>query len=639
MSWFEKYYKRFFDDELPSKGWDYKKPENFLETNKKTYQSRLGNWSAEKSAGTMSWWGGRSPIYTGYSSITSKEDSERSEKLLSDVYRTVREFVIILNFPFNVYVQFVGNHKEALYGFRHDSGRRLFVPTKVFDDPTKTNEEVTSITCGAGVHEAAHLLFTEYRVFKSFMNSIRTEMRDTISPLAVENLTEIIFNLIEDERVEDKLLSERPGYLEFIKSHKKYKLEKLKSYPWKNKEFGQFFDNLFRLIRYPEEIDEKVVEKYSRIYGVIRDLINPLPSKTKDVCKVVRTIVELILDSFEDISAESLNREESIEQLDEEFKKLTNSEITDKILYGVDEDSGYDPSQKLIGCKISDNPLIYKLVMGKVEKGVGKGVYFEKKAGDKVNYLKDKDKISKYIPAIKKLISGSDKNYDFVVHGCRYGLLDTTKLAEAYQGVPHVYKRVGHVVTNKTTVCILIDESGSMSGYREVMAREAGILLNEALGSLPGVDLYVYGHTADITKIGDVNLSVYREGNRYNPKYSMSDIKAQCQNRDGQAILEVAKRVRKFTDAKTLMFVLSDGVPAAYGYCGEEAIRDTRKHVVEAEKLGFDIIQISIATVYGVERMFDKYIDITSDVSELPHKLGNIIKKCIVDNKKSDTIL
>ena len=64
---------------------------------------------------------------------------------------------------------------------------------------------------------------------------------------------------------------------------------------------------------------------------------------------------------------------------------------------------------------------------------------------------------------------------------------------------------------------------------------------------------------------------------------------ARWENRDGVAIWEVAKRVRKFTQNPCIMLVLSDGQPAAFDYHGGYARRDVKKKVEEIEKMGYPI--------------------------------------------------
>ena len=58
-------------------------------------------------------------------------------------------------------------------------------------------------------------------------------------------------------------------------------------------------------------------------------------------------------------------------------------------------------------------------------------------------------------------------------------MLDTNKLAEAYQAVETVYSNKFKRTTPGLDVCVLIDESGSMSGTNISSARKCAILLNE----------------------------------------------------------------------------------------------------------------------------------------------------------------
>ena len=243
---------------------------------------------------------------------------------------------------------------------------------------------------------------------------------------------------------------------------------------------------------------------------------------------------------------------------------------------------------------------------------------------------------------IKKIVRGHDKNYDFNILGCRSGLLDTNKLAEAYQGIPQVYVRKGQVRTNKTTVCILIDESGSMGwgvrGHlsRADLARDTAILLNESLKSIPGIDLYIYGHSGDMVYSGATEINVYREGKKEKSPFALGKVRARSENRDGTAILETAKRVRKFTSDPVLMFIISDGSPSADFYRGYGAVQDTASKVKQVEGMGFNTVAITICS-YRASEMYPRNIDLSDDLSILPLALGKIVKKLIIQDKKTTT--
>lgn len=595
---------------------------------RKSYKSSVGNsGELSRTINRSSWYG---ESYYSYSSVGKEEDAQLS-KLIEKAYSSVKDMITIMDFPFLIRVNLnEGSDKSSSYSDyfseekRDNSERRIAVPSKIFDS-TEDNETKINAFCGFGLHEAAHLRYTYLRVYLNFLSFISGKYT-----FEEGEIIKIFINLLEDNRVEDLLLTERPGFQDFIDCAKSYNSKTLeeKLNIMRERKLILFFKTLIGILRFPGLIEEEVLEEYSEVYKEVQEKITPYPENLKDICSVSESIFKII-------------KEKKLSDIDPaELKKIlfliNDTESITSIMYGVDLDSGRKIDKSKVSRLLSSkDSLTMKILEGTVERGDSDKVFFEKPKGDRNDYLRDVRAVQKYVPRLKKILTGTDKNYDFNIQGCRSGILDTTKLAEAYQGVPQVYLRQGHVRTNKSTICVLIDESGSMGGKKEILARQAAILLNETFGKSLGVDLYIYGHTADIGSVGYINLSVYREGSHYNPKFSLSKSCAKSQNRDGDAILEVAKRVRKFTKENCIMFVISDGSPCANGYGGIPAIKDTAAKVKEAEKLGFGIIQISIDAVYRVEDMFDTYIDIGYNLEEMPKLLNEIVKTKVIKTKQT----
>lgn len=593
---------------------------------RKSYKSSVGNsGELSRTINRSSWYG---ESYYSYSSVGKEEDAQLS-KLIEKAYSSVKDMITIMDFPFLIRVNLnEGSDKSSSYSDyfseekRDNSERRIAVPSKIFDS-TEDNETKINAFCGFGLHEAAHLRYTYLRVYLNFLSFISGKYT-----FEEGEIIKIFINLLEDNRVEDLLLTERPGFQDFIDCAKSYNSKTLeeKLNIMRERKLILFFKTLIGILRFPGLIEEEVLEEYSEVYKEVQEKITPYPENLKDICSVSESIFKII-------------KKKKLSDIDPaELKKIlfliNGTESITSIMYGVDLDSGRKIDKSKVSRLLSSkDSLTMKILEGTVERGDSDKVFFEKPKGDRNDYLRDVRAVQKYVPRLKKILTGTDKNYDFNIQGCRSGILDTTKLAEAYQGVPQVYLRQGHVRTNKSTICVLIDESGSMGGKKEILARQAAILLNETFGKSLGVDLYIYGHTADIGSIGYINLSVYREGSHYNPKFSLSKSCAKSQNRDGDAILEVAKRVRKFTKENCIMFVISDGSPCANGYGGIPAIKDTAAKVKEAEKLGFGIIQISIDAVHRVEDMFDTYIDIGYNLEEMPKLLNEIVKTKVIKTK------
>lgn len=596
---------------------------------RKSYKSSVGNsGELSRTINRSSWYG---ESYYSYSSVGKEEDAQLS-KLIEKAYSSVKDMITIMDFPFPIRVNLnEKNDESSSYSDyfseekRDNSERRIAVPSKIFDS-TEDNETKINAFCGFGLHEAAHLRYTYLRVYLNFLSFISGKYTSEEG-----EIIKIFINLLEDNRVEDLLLTERPGFQDFIDCAKSYNSKTLEGRlnMMRERKLILFFKTLIGILRFPGLIEEEILEEYSEVYKEVQEKITPYPENLKDICSVSESIFKII-------------KEKKLSDIDPaELKKILflisdTAESITSIMYGVDLDSGRKIDKSKVSRLLSSkDSLTMKILEGTVERGDSDKVFFEKPKGDRNSYLCDVRAVQKYVPRLKKILTGTDKNYDFNIQGCRSGILDTTKLAEAYQGVPQVYLRQGHVRTNKSTICVLIDESGSMGGKKEILARQAAILLNETFGKSLGVDLYIYGHTADIGSIGYINLSVYREGSHYNPKFSLSKSCAKSQNRDGDAILEVAKRVRKFTKENCIMFVISDGSPCANGYGGIPAIKDTAAKVKEAEKLGFGIIQISIDAVYRVGDMFDTYIDIGYNLEEMPKLLNEIVKTKVIKTKQT----
>lgn len=256
--------------------------------------------------------------------------------------------------------------------------------------------------------------------------------------------------------------------------------------------------------------------------------------------------------------------------------------------------------------------------------------------------MRDRAKlVSSYASVLKKSILGKFKNQKFKYYGCKSGTLDPAKIVEAYQGVENVYTQPAEYVTSKIVLTLLLDESASMGSsedYNVDLVKKAATLLISAFGNSEYVDLYIYGHTADIAAVGDTDIFIYKEGSKKSDK-TMVDLKkisyakGRDENRDGVAIYEVAKRVDKMAygtldrgnkEKKSIMVVMSDGRPCAYNYHCDEGVFDTKEKVEMVKKeFGTQVIQCTVEEVRDSEKMFDTVIKLEDD---LPNFVSNITR-------------
>ena len=545
------------------------------------HRSRLG-WESEIKGTDKS-----------YSSVFWRPTiSKDKAELISRAYNLAKDMILVMDTPTRVGIKILD---DSLSDVAFTDGKVVFVSTNVFDDSKIQESEAVDIFCGSTIHEGCHLLYTEIEPFKKWVkNHQRLNTEDL-------EFRKHVFNIIEDERVESELAKNKPGLIVFLEKMKDYYLSKAEDSlvtPEKGLSiYEKTIDVLFRIIRYPKNLTQEHLETNQEFFNKVQDLIVPLPESTAEALEVTDAVCDLLISTLMD---EKIPEASSKEQLQQKLNALADfdssgggSKSLKRFLsslsgmpISVSSDSKYTSEvirKDKVSKAVSQNKgVLGKILEGTYEYGASNETIFVRNDSnwgntfERSNYMRERDQIREFIPSIKKILMSNNKNYTGVLHGCKTGTLDTTKLAEAYQGVEHVYFKNYQVKTKNTSVCILIDESGSMGGSREVSARKAAILLNEAFKDLPNVNLYIYGHSGDQLRIysdKSTDIYVYREPGQQKREFLLANSHSRWENRDGVALREVAKRIRtKFHDQnEVLMFVISDGEPSANDYRGSSS--------------------------------------------------------------------
>ena len=600
-------------------------------------------------------------------------DSPTMEELIQRAYPMARQTISAMDTPFKVNVKLSDTRSCT-------EAKNVYVATEYFDSEKLSAGEKLDIFLGLTAHEGSHLLYTQF---------------DQMGKAAgVHPLCGNLLNIIEDERIERLLGEEKPGLANYLKAVKEYYFGKYASRHEGSEDDGlnrleRIVNCILGIVRYPRLLKESEMVEFGSLLLQVEDILTPYPDSTVAAEQAAEKIFALIQEEYKKDGKSSSEKRMSGKKpdkrnsLDDPGKGTgsdgcdTRDEVKNKKRINSDSGKEGEPSPAesamrsmekdlraiassledvaggpvqpdIDGCgslKTSDKAeaikedhgLLADICEGIVEIGHSKDVIFRKAPEDTERYMRSLDKVKQYIPAIRRVVKGHCKEYKYTHMGMRSGILDTSKLAEAVQGVPTVYIRQGAVQSDRTCVCILVDESGSMIREgRMDAARQTAVLLNEALSGIPNIELFMYGHSADEETQGHTDLRIYREKD-YSPKHTLGSLEARDNNRDGIAILETAMRVRKQTDEEVLMFVLSDGAPAAQNYIGREAIAHTKACVQKAEGMGFRIVQICINASYDPALMFEHYVKL-ENLGSLASDLGKEIAKALRSKIKSHLI-
>ena len=245
--------------------------------------------------------------------------------------------------------------------------------------------------------------------------------------------------------------------------------------------------------------------------------------------------------------------------------------------------------------------------------GGGTITYLEKAKTNPENYNDSLKKVKKYIPAMRRVLTCRTTETDYELRGLPSGKLNTNKLVSLRAGNTNIFDKQGTVTTDGAAVCLLIDESGSMSSNDKfIAARDAAVLIEQTLKTLPKIHFFAYGFR------GHSPISIYAEDGRGNA-CSLGSIGHKGGTPTADAMLVAGKRVRKHYGGKCLMLILTDGEP--------NANQDVPKADAMLRKQNFVPIGIGIDNECWQIKSIMKDAIIMTDIASLPLFLGKLTKK------------
>lgn len=582
-----------------------------------------------------------------YSSFFAPDLNKR--KLLRDSYRHACDIRDIMDIPRSIRIQLNVDAETSC-----TDGKTVIVSTKVYDDNKIDNNVKLDVFLGTTIHEFSHILYTDM-----------VEIRKNRPNKFLFNL----FNTIEDERIEYNTTQNYPGYANFIGQAKYYYFDLLYKKAEKQDDLMDVLQNILYIVRYPARVDTKVIYRHQVLFDKIKKVLCDFGNNSKEAYDKAEKIYKLLLDYFKFPPPPPEEQQEGDEEQDQSDSSEGQSgsgegqEGSDgsSPKSGSDEGSAGKKKQEPIKAytqeeikqaaeklaeqmrrlTTSNTSLNSKEIKSEWDskeiadeyKQIKDDVFIVKQEDSERRYKADFDTVKQHINGLVNTFSKFFVEQEYRLTGMRRGVLDTNKLAEAYQAVETVYSNKFKRTTPGLDVCVLIDESGSMSGTNISSARKCAILLNEVFLRLKQCDFYVYGHTADNRQIGEVTINVYRDHWNRN-RYALGKVDSYSNNKDSVAIEETYKMVRKQTAKPLLMFVISDGAPNAWGLRGQPAVEEVKKVVNRIESNGDTLVcQIVIESHFRPQDMFNHYVVMT-DMNTFPSDLSRYVMNTLISKLK-----
>ena len=252
--------------------------------------------------------------------------------------------------------------------------------------------------------------------------------------------------------------------------------------------------------------------------------------------------------------------------------------------------------------------------------------------GAKQEYREGKLRMKPQISKLRKKIDLYGNTQKHNIYNQKRGILNKRQLHKIPMGMNDLFMASIVKEDKPLDICILVDESGSMGYHTMQQARDSAIAIKEALSDNEKINLWVYGHSADETKKGMTEMMEYHSPTMQDRPFAMGGMKARYENRDGNAIISSALKVKGESDnqANKLMIVLSDGSPSADAYRADRARNHTKRAVKYVEGMGWSVIQVGFSGAYEwmMSEMFTNHLYV-NDTAKLGDTLTKLIRKVV----------
>jgi cobalamin biosynthesis protein CobT len=196
-----------------------------------------------------------------------------------------------------------------------------------------------------------------------------------------------------------------------------------------------------------------------------------------------------------------------------------------------------------------------------------------------------------------------------------------------------------------TAISILIDLSGSMGVEKTAIARRTTILLAETLTRI-NTPFEILGFSGDLSSAGRPStedrsrfarwgtldmfyFKTFDENYGREQKERIAGMQAHAENYDGESVMFAAKRLQARPELKKILFVLSDGAPAASA-CDYGALRPHLTKVIKDLEKDPRLTVVGFGMLTDAPKKFYRHHVLVDNLEKFPEVLMSNLYKQLV---------
>lgn len=555
----------------------------------------------------------------------------------------------ILSAQYGITVVFEGDQAMT-------DGKTITLP--MFPNPSK---ELVQELNGFLDHEVAHVKFTGFEELPHIKTRFHKDM----------------LNAVEDTRIERLMIQEFPGTQFHLNPlNEKYRAKMMEEETWNKIPYPiRVIKGIRDIMEGREPRIDADTEKYIELSREAAVELNDCKSTKELRLKTAEIIKKIIEEKEEEKKKESKGagkgKGKSEGEAGSSKAKGDGDEPSEDDMLTAEDDARFDEHthdvhgllEEAIKKEIKTGtkpikPTGYDRVMGAVFEGtysIPSTTRFDKVIdhsahGNPAQYAKMKAVIKPLVAPIRAALERVLKvqeNAKWRLERER-GTLDKKSLHRLASDKNYrtIFKDHTKTDTKNVAVELLIDLSGSMSGSKVQVAREAATAMGEALKDL-GIPFEVTGFSSVPSReVHEFTKSLGAAGARFNRKSEalklevfksfdaitmagITKLQSSQQNPDGECVMWAAKRLSMRREKRKILIVFSDGEP-----CTGDSVRgilcsDLKNKVIKLKKAGIECVGIGIASE-AVKSFYPDYL-VLREIKDLPKsamkKLSSLILK------------
>ena len=241
--------------------------------------------------------------------------------LIKRAYSLAYGTLLAMNLPFRVALKISSGSTSF------SDGKIVCVSTAMFDDKKLSTGDKLDTFLGVTIHEGCHVLYTDFKI----LQDVKLEVIRTL------------FNIIEDERIEEICAYNMPGFANFLEKSKYYYFDLFYlDYVVPKKEedrltpFDRIMNCILHVIRYPKYLNEPEIVEFGHYLLAIKKVLVPYPVTTKDALQAAEEIFQIIEEFYTEEEKKETKSESSEEDSDEDSTTLSEKAM-EKLLKDAGE--------------------------------------------------------------------------------------------------------------------------------------------------------------------------------------------------------------------------------------------------------------------------------------------------------------